>query len=303
MPVDVVADHDGVVHNDADRHQKREHREHVERLVGAVHDGPGSEHGERDAHRHPEGDLEIEKQCEHDKHDDQALHSIRDQHVEAVSDVDGLIGPDCQVVARGEFRIDHVLLHGGDHREQVFARTAVDRHHHPGSAIDPIGGGDVGKLVTHLTEVADGEHEAIRERDERQFGDLRPDIPLVLAAEQDLTPLATDGAAGEFEVLTADDIGHLLQREAIFAERCLGDLDVDLVILGTEQVGRRHGGQGKQVVTHDFGHVAEFAFCRRIAGIVLRGQHPHLDRRRSERDLLHLGILGEFRHARNAFNL
>ena len=211
VPVDVVAHHDGVVHHDPDRHEKREHRKHVERLVGSVHECPRAEHRKRNAHRHPEGNLEIEEEGEHDEHDHEPLHAVGDQHVETVPDVDRLVGPEREVVAGGQLRIDDVLLHRGNHREQVLARAAVDRHHHAGPAVDPVGGGHVGEFVADRTEVADGEHEAVRERDERQFRDLRSDIPLVLATEQDLATFAADRAAGEFQVFPADDVGHLLQ--------------------------------------------------------------------------------------------
>ena len=194
--------------------------------------------------------------------------------------------------------VGDVALHRGDHRQEILTGAAVDRDDEAGAAVDAIAASDVGEAVAHLPQIADGEDEPVGERDEGELGYVLADILLVLATQEDLAALAANRAAGEFEILAADDLGHLLKREAIFTERCLRDLDRDLVALGSADVGRRHGGEGEEILANPLRHIPEpeFVAIRRHAADrpgFRRPEDADLDRRRAERHLLYLRILGE----------
>ena len=304
VSVDVVADDDRIVDNDADRHQEGEHREHVERLVGEIHKHPGPEHRERDPGGDPEGSLEIEEQCEHDEHDQQPLETIGDEHLEPVANVDRLVGPHRKLIPLWQPYLIGVAADCSNHGEKILTGTAVDRDDHALAAVDTVGGGDVGKIIADYAEVANREHEPVGERDEGQLGDVLADVAFVLAAEKNLTPLAADRAAGEFEIFPADDVGHLLEREAVLPQRFLADFDVDLEVTGADEIRCRHSRQREEIVAHLLGHVAQAGFGHLLVAIGRDWRkHADFDGRRTKRHLLHLRILSELRQAGDPLHL
>ena len=238
MPLDVVADHDRVVHVDAHRHQEGEHREHVEGLIAGKHQRPCAEHRHRHAHRHPEADLEVEEQRQDHEHDQQALGAVRQQHVEPLTHVQGGVGTGDEFVARRQPRLGHIAFHSRHHREQIFARTAIDRDDESLPAVDPALARHVGKPVADGAQITHREHEAVGQRDQRNLRDLAPHVLLVFAPQQHLAPLTADRAAGQFEILAADDVGHGLEGEAVLPQRVLRDLDRDLVFLAAGDIDR-----------------------------------------------------------------
>ena len=81
----ILADHDGVVHDDAQRHDEREEAHHVDASAGQVEDEKCRHEGHRDPPSDPEGDPTAQEQKE-DRHDqDETAGPVRDQQHDAVA--------------------------------------------------------------------------------------------------------------------------------------------------------------------------------------------------------------------------
>ena len=82
----MLADHDGVVHDDADRHNEREQAHHVDGLAGQHHHAEGREQRDGDADRDPEGDPRAQEDEQHQHHQSQPARAVAEQHADAVVD-------------------------------------------------------------------------------------------------------------------------------------------------------------------------------------------------------------------------
>ena len=156
MLVDVLADDDRIVDNDAQRHEKREHGEHVQRMTEVKHDRAGTEDGNRNAQRHPEGQPHFEKDRQHKKDENQPLDAVTHQHSQPVAYIDRLVHPHGHFVAGRQGTAGCVGSHVVGHGKQVFARRTIDRNHHAGPTVDATDGVGIFKLVAYGPEIANG---------------------------------------------------------------------------------------------------------------------------------------------------
>ena len=70
VEVDALANHDRVIHDNADHEKEGEERDHVERHADGGRDGERSRKGCGNAHRHPEGHRRAQEDNENDEHED-----------------------------------------------------------------------------------------------------------------------------------------------------------------------------------------------------------------------------------------
>ena len=86
----MLAHHDGVVHDDADRHDQGEQADHVDRLVGQPH----RHHRRRQRNRYADGNPKrhppVQKQEQDDQHDNQTRRAVRQEQTDAAADQVGL---------------------------------------------------------------------------------------------------------------------------------------------------------------------------------------------------------------------
>src|SRR6056297_1981600 len=80
----MLADDNRVVDDDAEHHDTREHRDHVDRLAPDGHGGECGQERDRYTRRRPERDTDIEENKEGKEHQDQSLPAVLDQNAEAL---------------------------------------------------------------------------------------------------------------------------------------------------------------------------------------------------------------------------
>ena len=301
MRVNVLAHHDGVVDEDAQRHDEREHREQVERLAGEIEIGPGREDGERYSQGDPERRAKVEEQRQHENDQGQSLQPVSHQQTNPVAHVDRLIVPGDQPVSLGELGRSDVVVDRVDHGEQVLGPVADHRKGEPRLAVDLADGRRIVELVAHHAQLAHGEDRPARIGHQRQLGDLVASQVTVVTTDDDLLRLGADGAARQLVVLPPHHPGHLGKRQPVGAKRLLGDLDVDLVVLAAGDLDVGDTGQKQQVVADPLGHLPQLQL--RILALPRRPENPHADRRVAKRHPPDLGILGHFGEAGDAVHL
>ncbi|MNI36317.1 hypothetical protein D3C73_903630 [compost metagenome] len=82
---DVFDDNDRVIDENADRQNHREHRQHVDREPGRIHDGTGAEQRHRHDQGRNDGVTDVLQEDEHDDEDenhrlDQRMNDLLDRH-------------------------------------------------------------------------------------------------------------------------------------------------------------------------------------------------------------------------------
>ena len=233
----VLADHDRVVHDDADRHDEREQAHHVDGLARQHHHAEGGQQRDRNAHRDPEGDPCAEKHEQHEDHQGEAAGTVAEQHVDAVAD---------------ELRRIVVVL---DHQCRRQRRPQLlDEFIENGRLLQRVGGGRTADLqldsrvarpecdgIAFVEAIADGRDVAemdlgpVRARDHLDLADC-----LGRSGEADAADLLV-GAAGhdtgrKVDRAAADARGDIAQREVELAQAPLADLDPDFLAPASEQV-------------------------------------------------------------------
>src|SRR5210317_2216020 len=81
MLVNVFSDDNGIIDHDAERHDKGEERDHVDRNVDGRHKEQGAAERYGDAKHDPERQTDLKEQAEGNKHQDQTDQSIPDQQI------------------------------------------------------------------------------------------------------------------------------------------------------------------------------------------------------------------------------
>ncbi len=82
----VLANHDGIVDDDAQRHDQGEQADHVDAATDGVEHAQRGHERHRDAQRHPPGDPSIEEQKQNGHHQHQTAAPVFDQQENAVLD-------------------------------------------------------------------------------------------------------------------------------------------------------------------------------------------------------------------------
>ena len=83
--VGVLADHDGVVHHDAEHDDERHQRDQVDGEVQARHQGQRAEKRERDAEAHPEREPQAQEQRQDQQHQHEAAPPGAQQRVDPIA--------------------------------------------------------------------------------------------------------------------------------------------------------------------------------------------------------------------------
>ena len=244
----MLADHDGVVHDDADGHDEREQAHHVDRLAGQHHYAEGGEQRDGNADRDPEGDPRAQEDEQHQHHQSQPARAVAEQHVDAVVDEFGRIVvvlddqgrrqrrphllekviEDARLLQRiGRARPSHLQLDGG------VARPVRD-------SIPLV------KAFADGRDVAEVDLGPVLARDDLDLADLFGRSGEAQASDL-LVGAGRDDAGGLVGRARADPGRDIAEREVELAQAPLANLDPDLLTPAAEQVDLVDPG-GKQTL-------------------------------------------------------
>ena len=210
----VLADHDGVIDDDAQGHDQREQADHVDALAAQVHHRQRRHEGNRNAHGHPEGHPRRQEQVENQQHQQQAPGAVFQQQQDALLD---------QLPAFVEHRETDVRRQGRPHLVepllqdlggiQGIALFAAPQHQHRGLfAIQGDGLGAVVDTALDARQVAQGQSHA-RRLDQRQTRQLLGAAPLAQAAHLANAVLAPGQPGGQILAVGAQALGQLVQAQ------------------------------------------------------------------------------------------
>ncbi len=95
--------------------------------------------------------------------------------------------------------------------DDVLVRRTADHDGHPRMPVDPTEGSCVREGVANSGHIAQPKDGPICRRDERDVGDLLACQPLVFSAQKNFLSVRSKSPAGNLNVLTADNLGYLLE--------------------------------------------------------------------------------------------
>ena len=142
MAENVFENDDGVVDDDADHQDEREHGHAVQREIERLHHAEGGDHGSGNRHRRDDHGPPVPHERQHDEAgQDAAEQQVIVNLPERLVDVARLIADDFQLHIARQLR-PHALelfLHAFDDGDGVRARLAADIQRHGGDAVKPCG--------------------------------------------------------------------------------------------------------------------------------------------------------------------
>ncbi len=104
----ILTDDDGVVDDDAQTHDDREHADHVQRHAQEIHGPEGGHDRDGNPHRHPERHAEVQEDEQNSQHQQQSREAVRHQHPDSLG---RLIGEDVeQLHLQGRWQLGPQLI-------------------------------------------------------------------------------------------------------------------------------------------------------------------------------------------------
>ena len=228
MGVGVLAHHDGVIDDDAERHDEREQAHHVDRAAEEEHEREGGEKGGRNADHHPQGDARGEEKVEHGDHQQQARQAIADEQLDALADELPLRIEHLQADARRQRRsgvLEPVVEHaGGLERVSAFAALELQFDH----AVTTLEEGELvgSRFAGDGGDLAEADHAMLVAHHRQRCEGLG--AAALLEAANLARAIGFAGHAGwNVAGERADAFAHLDQGEPQGLERRGGNLDRD----------------------------------------------------------------------------
>ena len=147
--IGVFAHHDGIIHDNAQRYDQPEQRNHVDRQSAQIHQRNRRAHRNGNARRHPECGTRVQEQ-EQQRHDQPEAHqSVLDQQIESACDRGGAGADQLHAHTRRQARLqlghnlfdraldaDGVALVGTVHPDR---HGRIVAHEKPNLSVDPFG--------------------------------------------------------------------------------------------------------------------------------------------------------------------
>ena len=252
---DVLRDHDGVVHQQADRDEQGHHRDHVEGKAERGHPRDGAHEGDGEARRDPERVAKPEEEPHHEEHEAQSLDAVAQQHGQPVADDGGHVPGDLEGHAgrrAGPLRVD-MGPQGVDDIEDVVALALLD-----GKERGPLPV-EEGPVLLALEAVGDGcdvaepDRGPARRPDDHEPVEVPGSPALVVEADEDRGVAGLDRADGELHTLRGHRVGEVAEAEPELAHGRGRHLDPDLVLREPSNGHLGDPGNRQQVVLHPFG--------------------------------------------------
>jgi len=250
----VLADHDGVIDDDAERHDQREQAQHVDAAAGEIEDEQGRGKGHRDAPGDPERDPPGQEQVEDQHHQHQTAQAVAHQQHDAVAHQlpGGVVDGDLHTRGQRRAGVGEPLLQHlgglqcvallGALQGQCHGRLAVDTEPDRAVAGPALDLGNVAQVHPQLVVAA-----------HRQAGELQRVAALVQAPELARTLAAAHRAGRQVTAERGNAVSDVLQTQVellqLLGVHLDADLlvrqavDIDLVDATIEQLGLEAAGQ------------------------------------------------------------
>ena len=241
MRHDVLRDHDRVVHQEAERQQERDHRDHVDRVANRRKEEEGSQERDREPEGDPEREPELEEERQGNEHQEQALPAVGDQHVESALDVRGHVSRQDQarrLAALSLLSLDEGL-DGREHAQGVLGLGLGDLEQSSPLAVEE------GLLLGDLEGVADrgdipqAQLSAARAGDHHELAELVQRATLILKANQDVLAPSLHGPRREAHALIGDGLGEAADAQAKLEQGVGRDVDPEVVVREAVQLDLR----------------------------------------------------------------
>ena len=216
---DVLADDDGVVHEQTDADQQAHHGDHVDGDAHHGHDVERAHEGHRQAHGHPEAVPEAEEQPQHQEYGQQALGAVAQQHVETILDDGGHVLGQAQFhAARG---LPAFALHEGAHRpvgvEHVLGLGLGDVEHGGAAAVEQDLGLVPFEAVADDGDFAQADAGAGLAGNDDQVAEFVHGLALIVETQQHVLVAAFQSADGRAHAVALHGGSDLGGRQAELA--------------------------------------------------------------------------------------
>ncbi len=243
MAVDVVDHDDRVVDQHADRQHQREEDHHVERHAGELHDDEGEQHGERNRRADEERVAQPHGEEEHDDHEHHAGQDVVLEIGHHDADVLRLVGEEGRLDAWRPGRLEplDLGLEPIGKLDDVRARALLHRERHRLAAVDARVGAALLEAVAHRGDVAHLDR-ALSDDFDHELLDGEGVFDLARDAQGQRLPLELELAAGNRDVLVADRIEHVVERDAVEPQALRVDVDLHLALDAADERRPQHAG-------------------------------------------------------------
>ena len=216
----VLADDDGIVHEQADRDQQSDHGDHVDRVAEEPHQVQAAEEGHRQSRHHPERETQAEEEPHRDEDENDALHAVAHEHPEPVAH------HRCGVPAehQGDSRcgapafFGNETLHRLRHPDDILLLRLAHLQPRRAHAVLDDAVLFVLEAVAHGGDVAEPDRSATFAREDHEVLELAHRATLVVETQQDVLFARLDGADGQVHALPGDRIGELRETHPVLAK-------------------------------------------------------------------------------------
>jgi hypothetical protein len=264
MNRDGFREDDGIIHHDADRHQKRHQRHHVQAEPGQRHPDRGPEKGHRQAHRGPYRKGRAEEQGHYCDHQHKADQPVLDQHRQAVAH------DRCHVLHNLDAHATRQMRGLGSdqrrHRIKGAQRVGVERFLHlkqdRGRAVDE--GAVLGRRegFRQRRNLAQRQGSAIGQAENWCVGQFSRAAPLFGKAQRQIGGGGVKAACRQIEALRGQHGGQRGGGQPVAVHQAARCLDADGARADAGPDHPRHTGQRGQPVGEAFGIEIQFAQWR-----------------------------------------
>ena len=289
--MDVLAHHDGVIDDDAERHEEAEHRDHVDTHADERQEQHPPDERDHHPHHHPEGEPDLEEQREDEEHDEHRHHGVLEQQREAVVVVfrRAAIDADFDSGRQGGREIVENGAHGVGDLEGRLLADAVDLDLHRRFLIELAMEADLFEGVLDARDVGQRDDGPRLRGHDRNLRELLFPLLALLETQQDLTGMGLDVAGGHVLARRLDQLGDVRECQAVLAQAIGGNLDVGDVFERARDLDLRDRGVVEQLIAEALGVLAQGP----VVDVAEDADLHDLPLTRLQRDLRVVGVLGE----------
>ena len=288
--IDVLDDHDAIVHQHAECQDQGEEHHHIEGDAQRVEDGEAEEHGQRDGDPDEQGVPQSEEEQEHADHKQDPEDDAVLQFIDLRPRLVRLVGRDADVeVVRQEVRLcfgdDAVDLVGGD--DQVFsgALAHVEGHHRVAPFAGEAGGFLIDELNRrHIPQVDGVAPFGLDDDGLELFGITEVADHLDRAA----AAVHEDVAAGNGHVLLSNGLRNVIEADEHGLGAEVVDFDLHLLLVDPADFGLVDLVEVLDAVLQFFRVVLEL-----VDGVVAGEVHLHHGDELGEVEVEDVGVAGE----------
>ena len=281
VAIDVLDDHNRVVHEHAEDEDEAEQDDHVHAVSHRLNADERDQHRERDRHRDEDRVAEPEKRHQHRNDEEETRDDVVLELVHHHPNLGRLVaeygddgaGRKCGFLTR-ELGLDLV----GD-LDQVRAGAFLDGHRHRWAPVDARDGRVLDEPVLDFGDVTDVDRLAVAHLDHEVF-DLLRIVHFRREPHEILQPPDVDLAAGDVQVLAPDREHEVGQAELVERQPAGVDVHLDLADLAADDLHAVDPGDRFEVVTEVLGYVRE-----------PHQSHVACEAHDEDRDLRHVDVL------------